>query len=294
MKNLIDTSHLNKEDIITILNFSDILKSDYQPILKNKSIGMIFEKYSTRTRFSFQVGIAHLMGNIIDIRLDELNLQRIESFDDTFKILGCYLDAIIYRTESHDRLLKAHTNFNKPIINALSEKSHPCQAISDLYTLREYFGSLENIEISWFGDINNVLISLIDLLKNFPQINLNIFTDENIYLSNLDINPFKNLRNINFLFDLDKDKIAKSNCIMTDVYNSMNDKNDKENILKRFQVNDDIMNLTKDSCIFMHCLPAKIGSEVTSSVINGPKSVVLKQAYNRLVAQKGILKWLDI
>ena len=292
IKNLIDISELHRDDIINILKYADELKNQNEDFLNGKNIGLIFEKNSTRTRLSFQVGINQLEGNYIDIKFNELNLDRFESYEDTFEIMSCYLDSIIFRTNNHQKLELAKKFFKKPIINALSEKSHPCQAISDIYTIKEQFERLDNITISWLGDMNNVLYSLIEIVNLLGGIKINIFTDEKIY-SNLK-NQFNLTDDIIVHFELDHDVLSSSNCIMTDVYNSMNDKYDKEPELKKFQVNEELMAKTKDDTVFMHCLPAKIGSEVTANVIKGNQSIVLSQAKNRMIAQKGILKWLDI
>ena len=292
-KNLLNISDLTRKDMDQILDHAGKLGETSSDDLKNKNIGLIFEKYSTRTRLSFQVGISQLNGNPIDIKFEELNLQRTESFEDTFKIFGCYLDAIIFRTTSHIRLIEASNAFQKPIINALSDLSHPCQIISDLFTLKNHFSTLNNITISWLGDVNNVLYSFIEAAKIFPEISLNIFTDKKIHQEN--ILKFPQSDNVNFYYDVISEEVKNSDCIMTDVFTSMNDKSDeKEILLKKYQVNRELMSLTKDSCIFMHCLPANIGSEVTDEVLNSSKSIVMKQAKNRLISQKGILKWLNI
>ena len=206
--------------------------------------------------------------------------------------MACYLDSLVFRTNNHQKLELAKKFFKKPIINALSEKSHPCQAISDIYTIKEHFKRLDNISISWLGDMNNVLYSLIEIVNLLGGFKIHIFTDEKIY-SNLK-DKFNLTDNITMHFELDHDVLSSSNCIMTDVYNSMNDKHDKELELKKFQVNQELMSKTKEDTVFMHCLPAKIGSEVTANVIKGNQSIVLSQAKNRMIAQKGILKWLDI
>ena len=164
-KNLLNISDLTRKDMDQIFDYASKLGETSSDDLKNKNIGLIFEKYSTRTRLSFQVGISQLNGNPIDIKFEELNLQRTESFEDTFKIFGCYLDAIIFRTTSHIRLIEASNAFQKPIINALSDLSHPCQIISDLFTLKNHFLTLNNITISWLGDVNNVLYSFIEAAK---------------------------------------------------------------------------------------------------------------------------------
>ena len=292
MKSLLNISDLNQNDFDNILQFADDLNNKTEQILTNKNIGLIFEKNSTRTRLSFQVGINQLDGNYIDVRFEELNLNRFESYEDTFEVMSCYLDYLVFRTTDHKKLDLAHKFFKKPIINALSDLSHPCQAISDLYTLKENFGSINNLNIVWMGDMNNVLFSLLEAICFTKNTKVDVFTDEAIYSHNKD--SFSLNKNINFHFNINEEIIAKANCIMTDVFTSMNDKEDKENLLSKFQVNDKIMSLTDKKSVFMHCLPAKIGSEVSEGVIKGEKSIVLAQARNRLVAQKGILKWLSI
>ena len=292
MKSLLNISDLSKKEFDNILNYAKAIDLKSDQSLRDKNIGLIFEKNSTRTRLSFQVGIKQLEGNSIDIRLDELNLNRFESYEDTFEIMSCYLDCLIFRTTNHEKLDLALKYFKKPIINALSDKSHPCQAISDIYTLDEHFGTANNLNITWMGDINNVLMSLIETLDFLDKTKVNIFTNE-ILFKNYESKLLNN-KNVNVFFDLKDDILNETDCIMTDVFNSMNDKEDKEPFLKKFQVNKEIMSKTKINTIFMHCLPAKVGSEVSKDVIKGRQSIVIQQATNRMIAQRGILKWLDI
>ena len=292
MKNLLNISDLSKDDFKCILSFASSIKPNTENCLKNKNIGLIFEKNSTRTRLSFQVGINQLQGKYIDIKLEELNLQRVESFEDTFEIMSCYLDALVFRTTNHEKLKIASKYFNKPIINALSDISHPCQAISDIYTLKEHFQKDDGFKIVWCGDLNNVLFSLLESMKYLVSSKIDIFTDKNIYEKNHH-NFFKS-DNISYHFELNDKIIESADCVMTDVFNSMNDTDDKEAVLKKFTVDQELMKKTSDSAVFMHCLPAKIGSEVSNDVIKGSKSIVLKQAKNRMVAQRGIMKWLDL
>ena len=292
MKSLLNISELSKNDFYNILDYSDILKSNLDNCLKNKNIGLIFEKISTRTRLSFQVGINQLQGNFVDIRLEDLNLNRFESLEDTFEVMACYLDCLVIRTTDHKKLELAKKFFKKPIINALSDLSHPCQAISDIFTIKEYFGRLNDINILWMGDINNVLISLIETLDFLENVKIDIFTDESIYTNyKRTLNKFDKIK---VHFKINNEILRSADCIMTDVFNSMNDKNDKEPLLKKFQVNKNIMSELPTNSVFMHCLPAKIDSEVTLDVIKGNQSIVMQQAKNRMVAQRGILKWLEI
>jgi len=292
LKNLLNISDLSKDDFNSILSFASSIKPNTENCLKNKNIGLIFEKNSTRTRLSFQVGINQLQGKYIDIKLEELNLQRVESFEDTFEIMSCYLDALVFRTTNHEKLKLASKYFKKPIINALSDISHPCQAISDIYTLKEHFQKEDGFKIVWCGDLNNVLFSLLESMKYLTSSKIDIFTDKIIYEKNYE--NFLNLDNISYHFEIDDKILASADCVMTDVFNSMNDKDDKEALLKRFMVNQELMKKTSDTTVFMHCLPAKIGSEVSNDVIKGSKSIVLKQAKNRMVAQRGIMKWLEL
>ena len=292
MKKILNISDLNQEDFSEIMSYAHDLNKKNENILINKNIGLIFEKNSTRTRLSFQVGIRQLGGNCIDINLDDLNIQRMESFEDTFEIMSCYLDCLVFRTNNHKKLEIAHEYFQKPIINALSDMSHPCQAISDIFTLNEHFGRSDNFNIIWMGDINNVLFSLAQTINFLTNSYIDVFTDKTIFEKNRIY--YQSLKNINFHFEMDNKILSSANCIMTDVFNSMNDKEDKESLLSKYQVNKELMSKLPKSAVFMHCLPAKIGSEVTKEVIKGSQSIVMQQAKNRMVAQRGILKWLDI
>lgn len=286
MKNFLNINDLDKNLIYKIITGKKINGS-----LKNKKIGTIYEKPSTRTRLSFEKAIIDLKGSCININFSDLNFSRSESFADTFKTLGLYLDALIYRTDKHSKLEEATKYFDKPIINALSDTSHPCQALADFYTLHSLFGTLK-LNICWSGDINNVLKSLIDICSLFPEINLHIFSHK-ILFNKL---PGKLTKNIYTYSSIDYKILAKADAIMTDVFISMNDQKNqnKEKLLKKFQVNEKLMSHTKKKCFFMHCLPAYEGNEVSRETLRGPKSVIWKQAYNRYVAQKALLQILEI
>ena len=286
IKNLFNISDLSKKDILEIIN----VKHDNK-VLTNKNIGMIFEKYSTRTRLSFAVAISNLGGDRVDVKFDELNFSRGESFEDTFKTMNCYLDGLVYRTSKHDNLINASKHFTKPIVNALSDLSHPCQILSDFYTLINHFKKT-GLNILWMGDMNNVCFSLVELATIFEELNLFICTHEKIsdqlqWMLSKNTKIEYNLKNINM------DSI---DCVMTDVYISMNDDKeslDKEQLLKNYIVDTELMNQTNKKCIFMHCLPAKIGSEVSKEVIEGDKSIVWKQAKNRMLLQKKLLQCIS-
>ncbi len=286
IKNIFNISDLSKNEILEIINFDKSIKT-----LIDKNIGMIFENYSTRTRLSFAVAISSLGGERIDLKFEELNFSRGESFEDTFKTMNCYLDGLVYRTSNHDNLIHASKYFTKPIINALSDISHPCQILSDYYTLFNHFKKKE-LNILWMGDMNNVCYSLVELATIFDELNLYICTHQKIS-SKLNWKISKNTYIEHNLNNINLDKV---DCVMTDVYVSMNDgKEDiyKEKYLKNYIVDSKLMSQTDQKCIFMHCLPAKIGSEVSKDVIEGNKSIVWKQAKNRMILQKKLLQCIN-
>lgn len=286
MDNFLNISDLSSQNLREILN----IKKNNSNFLKNKSIGMIFEKYSTRTRLSFNVGISQLSGNPVDIKLEDLNISREESFEDTFRAMSCYLDGLVYRTSDHNKLIKASKYFNKPIINALSDISHPCQALSDIYTLKETFNSLD-VSVLWMGDMNNVCFSLVEVANLIEEFKLTICSPKEIS-KNLKWNTNSNINIVNKISDIDLSSIQ---CVMTDVFISMNDQENevKVNLLKDYIVNDDLMAKTGKDSIFMHCLPAKVGFEVSKSVFESSKSIVWRQAYNRMIAQKKLLQYIN-
>ena len=282
--NFFNISDLSKDDVNQIMNINDNL-----PTLKNKNIGLLFEKQSTRTRLSFSVGINRLSGNFIDLRFEELNFSRDESFEDTFRAMNCYLDGLVFRTTSHKKLVTASKFFDKPIINALSDNSHPCQILSDLLTLKEHFGSLE-VHILWMGDMNNVTYSLVEAANLIEEIKLTICTPDKI---SSPINWTMN-SNIEIVSNLESTDLGQVNCVMTDVFISMNDEDSEEKIslLKPYCVTSELMAKTAPDSIFMHCLPAKVGLEVSEEVFRSPKSIVWRQAYNRMVAQQKLLQFI--
>ena len=284
IKNFFQISDLSKDDINAILRIEASPKK-----IAGKNIGLLFEKYSTRTRLSFSVGIHNMGGKCVDLRYSELNISREESFEDTFRAFNCYLDGLIYRTTDHQKLITAARYFDKPIINALSDISHPCQILSDLLTLKEQFGSL-NIHILWMGDMNNVTYSLVEAANLIEEIKLIICTPEQISSSiNWKINS-----NIKIVSNLESINLSLVNCVMTDVFISMNDEDNDEKIslLKPYCITSELMSKTASDSIFMHCLPAKVGLEVSEEVFRSSKSIVWRQAYNRMVAQQKLLQFI--
>ena len=283
-RNISNISDLTHDEIRNILN----IQSD-KFSMNGKCIGLLFEKCSTRTRLSFEVGILQLNGKPINIRMEDLNYNRSETFEDTFRAMNCYLDGLVYRTNDHRKLIQASRFFTKPIINALSDVSHPCQILSDLLTLQERFGSLD-CHVLWMGDMNNVCFSLFEAAKLIPELKLTICTPHSISSQK----DWKLNSNIEVLNKLDDINLPSVNCVMTDVFISMNDEDSSEKIdlLRPYMVNSDLMSKTAHDCVFMHCLPAKVGFEVSEEVFRSSQSIVWKQAYNRMVAQKKLLKFI--
>ena len=285
LKSFLNISDLTLDELKDIINF----KTD-ENNLEGINIGLLFEKPSTRTRLSFIAGISNLGGKPIEIRFEDLNISRDESFEDTFKAMNCYLDGLIYRTTDHKRLNKASKFFSKPIINALSDISHPCQTIGDLLTLKENFGSL-NLNILWMGDMNNVCYSLVESVNLISDLKLIICSPTSI----IQTNNWKMESNITVTDNLDKIDFKNINCVMTDVFISMNDKESqkKVEILKPYSVTTELMSKTPANCIFMHCLPAKVGLEVSEEVFKSDKSIVWRQAFNRMIAQNNMLRLIN-
>ena len=284
IKNLFQISDLSIDEI------NAILRLETSPTkLASKNIGLLFEKYSTRTRLSFSAGIHNMGGNCIDLRFSELNISRQESFEDTFRAFNCYLDGLIYRTTDHQKLITASQYFEKPIINALSDVSHPCQILSDLLTLKEKFGTLE-VQILWMGDMNNVTYSLVEVANLIEEIKLTICTPKQI---SSPIN-WKMNSNIEIISNLESINLSQINCVMTDVFISMNDEDSDEKIslLKPYSVTSELMAKTASDSIFMHCLPAKVGLEVSEEVFRSSQSIVWRQAYNRMIAQQKLLQFI--
>jgi ornithine carbamoyltransferase len=289
--NLISIKNLTKQQIQKI--YSLVPKYTTKETiheLKDKYIGLIFEKPSTRTRISFEVGIQQLGGVPIELDEKQLQISRGETIKDTANIFNCYLDGIILRTIKHETILEFAKYLKIPIINALSDKEHPCQILSDIYTILQIkkidIGELNKIKFVYIGDANNVCMSL-------------------IYISEiLDINSYfiipkkyqpkeKFKENIKITDDISLVKDA--DVIYTDVWVSMGQEKEKKErlkIFKPYQVNSKLLSLAKSDCIVMHCLPANRGQEITDDVLDGKNSVVIQQAENRLYVQKSLLVFL--
>lgn len=293
IKHFLDLNNYNKQELTKILKLAKKIKqkpSHYSSYLSNKSLGLIFEKQSTRTRLSFSIGMQKLGGNVIELNQEQIGFGTRESLEDLLKVMSQYLDVLMIRNDDHEKLNYLSSLNIIPIINGLSNLSHPCQILSDIFTIEEYLGKINNITVTWMGDFNNVLFSLIQAAEIF-EFTLNILTPKS--LVNKSQKFIKNnlqLKFTNFFDNIDLG-LKNSDCIMTDTWISMGEKKikNKKNLLKKFQVNSDIMKKAKKNAIFMHCLPAHRNEEVTDEVLDSRKSVVWTQAQNRMYVQQGIL-----
>ena len=263
--------------------------------LDGKSMIMIFEKPSTRTRISFDLAIKQLGGSSTILNPDGIHYGKgDESLKDTARVLSEYADILMIRTSSHKNLDEFSKYSTIPVINGLSDQSHPCQVMSDILTFEENNGNIEGKTISWIGDGNNNMSnSFIEAAVKF-KFNLNIGCPKK-YSPNNNILKWasKNKSKI-FITKDPREAVKNADCIMTDKWISMNDKvnkKEKKKSLKDYQVNNKLLKLAKSDCIFMHCLPVGRGEEVTDQVIDGEKSVVWQQASNRVHAQKSIINW---
>ena len=263
----------------------------YQP-LAGKMLAMIFDKPSTRTRVSFDVGMRELGGETLYLSGSELQLGRGETIADTAKVMSRYVDAIMIRTTDHSRLMELSDAATVPVINGLTDDSHPCQIMADILTYEEHCGPIKGKKLAWSGDGNNVLSSFVHAAARF-DFTLAVATPEELKPTAAILKWAKSegvkLELTNDPFEAVQD----ADCVITDTFVSMGDnqKYRRHNLLMPYQINDKLMAAAKDDAIFMHCLPAHREEEVTASVMDGPQSVVFDEAENRLHAQKSILKW---
>tara|TARA_B100000945_G_scaffold310675_1_gene302912 strand:- start:57 stop:980 length:924 start_codon:yes stop_codon:yes gene_type:complete len=304
MNNFINISDLSKIELRSIIDGAKQRKSkrgdkphslpDTEQPLQGKTMIMIFEKTSTRTRISFDLAVRQLGGSSIILNQDEIHYGKgDETIKDTAKVLSQYADILMIRTDSHKNVDEFKKFLDIPIINGLTNLGHPCQVMSDILTFEELKGNIKGKTISWIGDGNNVSNSFIEAATKF-EFKLKIACPKK-YQPDIDVVKFAKKNKCELLITDNPYKAAKeSDCIMTDKWISMSDKDDKKKkkkILKKYQVNKKLMSYAKPDAIFMHCLPASREEEVTSEIMDGKKSVVWLQAFNRIHAQKSIIEW---
>ncbi|KAA0699410.1 ornithine carbamoyltransferase [Neorhizobium sp. P12A] len=296
-KHFLDLSAVEASDLRTIIDDAMVRKqalkagSADKP-LAGKMLAMIFEKPSTRTRVSFDVGMRQLGGETLFLSGTEMQLGRAETIGDTAKVLSRYVDAIMIRTTEHSRMLELAEHATVPVINALTDDTHPCQIMADIMTFEEHRGPIKGKTIAWTGDGNNVLHSLVEGAARFGY-RMNMAVP-------LGSEPKDNYLNwardegaeIMLYHDADR-AVEGADCVVTDTWVSMNQEHRARghNVFQPYQVNAALMSKARKEALFMHCLPAHRGEEVTNEVIDGPQSVVFDEAENRLHAQKSILAW---
>ena len=298
LRHFLDLSQLPAATLRAILDDSVRMKAEdrrerlAEKPLDGRVLAMIFDKPSTRTRVSFDIAMRQLGGQTLVLSTEDMQIGRGETIADTARVLSRYVDAIMIRTTAHERLAELAEHATIPVINGLTDDTHPCQLMADVMTFEEHKGAIAGRRIAWTGPSNNVLTSFIHAAGRFG-FRLDIATPperapEKAALDwaraegadiHLTTDPYA--------------AVAGADCVVTDTWVSMGEDEDQRghNMLMPYQVNEDLMAKAGKNAIFMHCLPAHRGEEVTDAVIDGPQSVVFDEAENRLHAQKGILAW---
>ena len=294
-KHFLDLDKFDEATLRTMLDYGNAHRgapSDAPKPLAGKALACIFEKPSTRTRISFDVGMKQLGGHVVVMTPAETQLGRGETIADTARVLSRYVDAIMIRTTEEEKLLELAEHATVPVINGLTDRTHPCQLMADVMTYEQHRGSIAGKTVAWAGDGNNMATSWIHAAARF-KFKLRIACPE-------ELQPPRDVLDWAVAEGCDLEimhnaghAVEGADCVVTDVWVSMGDKDApvRHNLLQPFQVDEALMAKAKDDAIFMHCLPAHRGEEVTAGVIDGPQSVVWDEAENRMHAQKGILLW---
>ena len=292
-KHFLTLLDISKEEIKKLIHRAIELKKMtkenivYTP-LQNKTLALLFDKSSTRTRVSFEVGMTHFGGNTLFLSPRDTQLGRGEPIEDTAKVISSMVDCVVIRTHDHEDVVKFSSKSSVPVINGLTELVHPCQLLADVMTYVEINGDIKGKKVAWIGDANNMCNSYINASKQF-DFDLSIATPEK-YVPSL----YKDDKNIVLTHD-PLEAARNADLIVTDVWASMgheDEEDERKKIFKSLQVNKNVMNVANKNAIFMHCLPAHRGEEVTSEVLDSKSSVVWQEAENRLHAQKALLEYL--
>lgn len=297
LKHFLDLDQLDSSTLRSILDLGEGCKArgagSGKP-LADKSLAMIFEKPSTRTRVSFEMGIRQLGGEAVVLEPSSTQLGRGETIADTARVLSRYVDAIMLRTTKEDKLLELAEYASVPVINGLTDRTHPCQLMADVMTFEQHRGPIAGKVVAWCGDGNNMAASWIHAAVRFG-FELRLACPDSLSPPP-DVLEWANREGGRIVVTDDAAAAgAGADCVVTDTWVSMGDDVGdsirRHNILKSYQVDEELMARAKPDAIFMHCLPAHRGQEVTEGVIDGPQSVIWDEAENRLHAQKGILLW---
>ena len=295
-KNFINFDDLSHQELQGIIDRAISLKKEHRSgklndSLKNKTLAMIFDKSSTRTRVSFEAGMTQLGGQSLFLSEKDIQLGRGEPITDSAIVISSMVDAVMLRLSSHEDIFEFSKHSSKPVINALSDESHPCQILADLMTYQEQKGTIQGKKIAWIGDGCNVCQTYMQAAEIF-DFELSIATPVDYGPSEVFVQKYK--KNIIFS-ESPMDACKDADIVVTDVWTSMGQESEKkkrERSFQGFQVNQLMMNQAKDDAVFMHCLPAYRGKEVSAEVIDGSQSVVWSEAENRLHAQKSLLLYL--
>ncbi|MGE4594685.1 MAG: ornithine carbamoyltransferase [Gammaproteobacteria bacterium] len=295
-KHFIDIDNHSFKDLQGIIDNAIALKKSHQSgeineSLKNKTLAMIFDKSSTRTRVSFEAGMTQLGGHSLFLSDKDIQIGRGEPITDSAIVISSMVDAVMLRVSSHDDIVTFTKHASTPVINALSDQSHPCQMLADLMTFQEHRGSIKGKKVVWIGDGNNVCHTFMQTAEIF-DFHLTISTPTGYEPAHNFIEKYQN--NINYCSN-PVEACKDADLVVTDVWASMgmeSEQKARELAFKDFQVNKGMMAVTNEDALFMHCLPAHRGEEVSAEVIDGKKSVIWDEAENRLHAQKALLLYL--
>jgi ornithine carbamoyltransferase len=297
MRHFLDIRDFSAETLQAILDDAAATKAvmkagaETAKPLAGKSVAMIFEKPSTRTRVSFEVGITQLGGTPLILSAQDMQIGRGESIEDTARVLSRYVDAITIRCFAHETLLTLAAHASVPVVNALTARSHPCQIMADLQTMIERHGALDGQIVTWIGDGNNVAASWIEAAARFG-FQLRLACPDG-YAPSAELMAWARAEGADIvMYDSALEAAAESQTLVTDVWISMgDDEGSRRKDFQPFQVNSDLLDVAAGDAIVLHCLPACRGMEITAEVIDGPQSAVFDEAENRLHAQKAILSW---
>lgn len=297
VRHFLDIDRMDRATLRTILSKGASLKEargtvDAEKPLEGKTLVMIFEKPSTRTRVSFQVGMQELGGYTVLLNDSESQLGRGETVADTARVLSRYADAIMIRTDDPTKLAELEQHATVPVINGLTDDSHPCQIMADIMTFEEHRGSIEGRTVAWAGDGNNVVVSWVHAAVRLG-FEMRIASPKELQPDNGFIDWAKNEGANVILTDDPQTAVSGADLVVTDTWVSMGDDDagSRHNMLAPFRVDEALMSHANADALFMHCLPAHRGEEVTEAVIDGPQSVIWDEAENRLHVQKAILTW---
>jgi len=300
MKHFLDLASWSTREMEYLLELALHLKMEWQaggnrPVLKNKTLGMVFQKASLRTRVSFEMAMKHLGGDAIMLGPQEIGLGKRESVPDISRVLSSYVQGIMARVYDHEHVVQLAEYSRVPVINGLSDSSHPCQALADVLTIHEHFGKLRGVRLAYVGDGNNVAVSLALAAAHFGM-TFTIASPEGYEVDKIMRDKIFEVADRNGavveMYVRPEEAVANADVVYTDTWISMGQEAEAEQRRKEFgdfQVNTNLLGFTNSDSIVMHCLPAHRGDEITDEIMDGKQSKVFEQAENRLHAQKAIL-----